>query len=446
MPAIPLNPPDDFEMNRRQFIRLSTLAATGLLVGCAANPVTGKSQLMLVSEAEEIQVDKKNSPYQLAADYGVSKDAALAAYIAETGKQVAAISHRPQMPYEFHVVNATYINAYAFPGGTIAVTRGILLTLDNEAELAALLGHELGHVNARHTAQQMSKGTITQAIVGGIAIAAGTQGAIYGDIASQVGMIGAGALLASYSRDNEREADSLGLAYMTKAGYGADGFVGLMDMLNSMNKHRANAIELMFSTHPMSSERYQTAIDEVNAKYAAQKKNPLHRDRYMDRTARLRAMAPAIEAMQKGDAAMAKKQVAQAEQEYRKALKTAPEDYTALVMMAKNQIVQEKFNDAAGFTSLAVQADPKGAQAHFLNGLVQIQVGKYETALASFDRYERMLPGNPQVVFYKGLANEKMGRQETAAKLYYRYLQQVQQGENAKYAYGRLVEWGYVKR
>jgi predicted Zn-dependent protease len=433
-------------MNRRQFIRLSALAATGLLAGCAANPVTGQSQLMLVSEAEEIQIDKKNSPYQLAADYGVSRDADLAAYVSETGKQVAAISHRPQMPYNFHAVNATYINAYAFPGGTIAVTRGILLKLDNEAELAALLGHEIGHVNARHTAQQMSKGTITQAIVGGIAVAAGTQGAIYGDIASQVGMIGAGALLASYSRDNEREADSLGLAYMTKAGYGADGFVGLMDVLNSMNKRRSNAIELMFSTHPMSSERYQTAVNEVHARYATQKKNPLHRERYMDRIANLRAMAPAIEAMQKGDAAMAKKQFARAAQEYRQALKTAPGDYTALVVMAKCQIVQEKFADAAGFTKRAVQADPQGAQAHYLNGLVHIQIGKYETALAAFGRYDRMLPGNPQVIFYKGLANEKMGRQEAAAKLYYRYLQQVRQGENAQHAYRRLVEWGYVKR
>ena len=109
------------------------------------------------------------------------------------------------MPYNFNGVNAAYVNAYAFPGGSIAATRGILLKIDNEAELDALLGHELGHVNARHTAQQMSKATLTQALVGGAAAMAGTQSEVFGDLAGQLGAIGAGALLASYSRDNERE-------------------------------------------------------------------------------------------------------------------------------------------------------------------------------------------------------------------------------------------------
>jgi len=122
------------------------------------------------------------------------------------------------MPYQFLPVNATYVNAYAFPGGTIACTRGILLNLDNEAELAALIGHELGHVNARHTAEIMSKNQLTAAVVGGVAMIAGSYDQNYGGLAAQIGMLGSGALLASYSRDNERQADDLGLEYMAKAG------------------------------------------------------------------------------------------------------------------------------------------------------------------------------------------------------------------------------------
>ena len=350
------------------------------------------------------------------------------------------------MPYRFEVVNAVYINAYAFPGGSIGVTRGILLKLDDEAELASLLGHELGHVNARHTAQQMSKGTVTQAVIGGLAIAAGTQGRLYGDIAAQVGMLSAGALLATYSRANEREADALGLAYMTKAGYGADGFIGLMDMLNSMNRHQSNAIELMFATHPMSSERYETAVQEVSTRYAAKKALPRYRERYMDNIAGVRALAPAIEAMQRGDAAMAKNELDAAEKEYRSALKSAPEDYTALVVMAKNQIARKRFAEAAGFTSQAAAVYPREAQARYLGGYANIQAKRFEKALEELTAYDKLLPGNPQIQFLNGLAYEGMDRREDAAKHFYGFLQKVREGEEAQYAYRRLVEWGYVKQ
>ena len=168
------------EMSRRKFLWLSGMSAAGVVTGCAANPVTGKKQLMLVSEGQEVQIDREHSPHQFSSDYGQLQDKALNSYIDGVGRRIAAKTHRPNMPYSFRGVNATYVNAYAFPGGSIAATRGILLELDNEAELAALLGHELGHVNARHTAEQMSKGMLTQAVVGGLSIYAGTKGKVAG--------------------------------------------------------------------------------------------------------------------------------------------------------------------------------------------------------------------------------------------------------------------------
>ena len=161
-------------LTRRDFMKLAALAAVSTAAGCAANPVTGQSQLMLVGEGEEIQVDKVNSPHQFSADYGVSQDAALNAYVAGVGASLARVTHRAQMPYRFSVVNATYANAYAFPGGSIAITRGILAELDNEAELAGLIGHELGHVNARHTAARLSTSKILGALVGGASLIAGS--------------------------------------------------------------------------------------------------------------------------------------------------------------------------------------------------------------------------------------------------------------------------------
>jgi predicted Zn-dependent protease len=439
--------PKAIKMTRREFLRLSSLAAAGLVAGCATNPVTGRSQLMLVSEDEEIQIDKQNAPYQFSADYGTVQDKSLNDYIDRTGKNIAAQTHRTHMPFNFHVVNAIYVNAYAFPGGTIACTRGILLSLDNEAELSALLGHELGHVNARHTAEQMSKGMLTQTVVGGLAVAAGTQGALYGNLASQLGQFGAGALLARYSRDNEREADALGMEYMVRAGYSAQGMVGLMDVLRSMGKHKPSAIELMFATHPMSDERYRTAAETADTKYKSAKNKPMYRERYMDNTAKLRSQKGAIDEMQKGQKEMAANNFSAADVDLRKAIKLAPNDYTALVMMSMSQLVQKKWAVGRQYAEMAQQVYPAEAQAYHLSGFAKIQMKDFEGALAEFSSYDKKLPGNPNIIFFKGYAYEGMKKYPQAGREYQHYLQFTQQGDYARHADQRLREWrarGYI--
>ncbi len=433
-------------LTRRDFLWMTSMSSAGLLLGCAANPVTGKSQLMLMSEEQEVNIDKQQSPFQISSDYGNIQDKALNAYIDRTGQSLAKRTHRPQMPYAFHGVNAVYINAYAFPGGTIATTRGILLQLENEAELAALLGHELGHVNARHTAELMSKNAITSTVVGGLAAIAGAQDSSYAGIASSIGMLGAGALLASYSRENERQADDLGMEYMVRAGYGTNGMVGLMEMLNSMSKHPLSATQLLFSTHPMSSERYQTSLNTAATKYPAARDLPLHRDRYMDHTAGLRAQKSAIVALQEGEGAMAQEKYTDAEALIKKALRQAPADYTGLVMMSKCQLALKKYPDASRYAQDAKKAYPQEAQAYYLSGFTKIKTNAYDAALADFNAYEKRLPGNPNTTFFKGLSYEGMQQQKQAADNYYKYLQIVNQGPNAQHAYRRLVEWGYIKK
>lgn len=402
---------------------------------------------MLISEEEEIQIDHQYAPMQFSSDYGVIQDKALNDYVQQAGKNMAAKTHRPQMPFSFRVVNANYVNAYAFPGGSIACTRGILLSLDNEAELSALLGHELGHVNARHTASHMSKGMLSQAVVGSLsAVAGGVGGSFVGQITSQLGMVGAGALLASYSRDNEREADALGMEYMVKAGCGPQGMVGLMDMLRSLSKTKPGAIELMFATHPMSDERYQTVQKASQSQYASAQNLPLYRERYMDYTARLRSLKGAIEEEQKGELEMGRQKVPEAEAHFRSALKQAPQDYVGLVMMGTCQIVQKKFGEAVSYLKEAKAVYPQEAQAHFLSGFARLQTKDFPGAYQDFSTNEKLMPGNPTVIFFKGFAQENMGNKDVSAKEYYRYLQITQQGKYAQHAYQRLVEWGYIKR
>lgn len=434
------------QLTRRNFLWLSSMTAAGLAAGCASNPVTGQMQLMLVSEDTEIQLDHENSPHQFSSDYGVIQDGALQAYVQETGRRMVSVTHRLQMPYAFKCVNAVYINAYAFPGGSIAVTRGMLLKLKNEAELASVLGHEMGHVNARHTAQQMSRGLLTQAIVGSIAMAAGTQSEGLGRLASELGMFGAGALLASYSREHERQADALGMEYMVKSGYGPDGFVGLMQMLNEISKHRTGSVNILFATHPMSDERYRTALDMASQQYSAARKNPLYRERYMDKTAWLRSIAGAIEAMQKGEEEMGQQRFPSAEGFFQKALRQAPDDYAGLLLMAKCKIAQDNFAAARDYAERAKNGYPSEAQAYTISGFAKIKTRQFESAYQDFVRYDKILPGNPNTVFFKGRSLEGMNRIKEAADHYYRYLQVVQEGEKAQYAYRRLVEWGYITK
>jgi predicted Zn-dependent protease len=435
------------QWNRREFIKAGTLTALGIaLGGCAKNPVTGQNQFMLISEDQEIAMDKEAAPHQLSADYGPVQDGELNTYVAEVGKSLSGKSHRPQMPYSYQVVNANYVNAYAFPGGTIACTRGIILDLDNEAELSALLGHEVGHVNARHTASRMS----TQVLAGTLAgIGGAVVGSQYGDewsaLAGGLGGIGVGALLASYSRDDERQADSLGMEYMTKAGYNPNGMTGLMEMLNEQHDREPSALEVMFATHPMSSERLATARKTANTKYMGAKEYAVYRERYMDNTASLRKIKPAVEEMQTAEKLMREVKNNEAEDHLETALKLAPNDYTGLLLMSKCLIAQEKYNKAQSYVQHARDVYPTEAQASQINGLLLIKSEKYEAAFENFNAYEKSLPGNPITAFYKGFSQEGMGHTHEAAQEYYRYLQQVNQGEQAKHAYYRLVQWGYIK-
>ncbi|MDF1590548.1 MAG: M48 family metalloprotease [Desulfobacterales bacterium] len=433
-------------LSRREFLIMTGMAAAGLTAGCAVNPVTGKSQFMIVDEQQEIAVDRQQSPHQLSSDYGTVRDRGLQDYIQATGKRIAANTHRSHMPYNFHCVNANYVNAYAFPGGSIACTRGILLELDNEAELAALLGHELGHVNARHTAEIMSKAALAGMAAGGLSILTGAAlGSGAGKIAGQLGQLGSGALLASYSRDNERQADSLGMEYMARSGYGPQGMVGLMEMLNSMSRHKSGATDLLFATHPMSAERYQTSVSQATDDYRQYSGQPLFRERYMDATADLRKIKAALKTMQEGEAAMGREAYSQAEELFKQALVQVPDDYTGLLLMAKCQLVQKKDGEAERYADRARQVYPDEAQGCHISGIAKIRTKKYEAAHEDFSTYERLLPGNPNTVFFKGLSLEGMQKIDPAAKAYIRYLNQVRQGKLAQYAYQRLKEWGYIK-
>ncbi|MDH4184708.1 MAG: M48 family metalloprotease [Nitrospinota bacterium] len=432
-------------LSRRDFLLAATAASAYVATGCATNPVTGESQLMLMDKDTEIQMDRENSPHQISADYGPNSDANMSEYISHVGVRLSSLSHRPDMPYTYRVVDATYINAYAFPGGTISATRGIMLALENEASLAALLGHEIGHVNARHTASRMSKALLTQLAVAGLVVAAGNDKNM-APLAAGLGALGAGILLAKYSRDDERQADGLGMEYMVRAGYNPVGMVNLMEALMSMSKEKPSVIEMMFASHPMSEERYKMAKDSLSDQFSDLELFKVGKERHMDSTASLRKIKPAIEMMQKGEQAMRKEKYSSAETLLAGALQKAPNDYAGLLMMAKCQLAQKKNRSAQDYAQRASQVKPSEPQSNHVLGMSLLFQSQFALAYRAFDKYETLLPGNPNTTFMKGLSAEGMGDMRRAADEYMKYARVDNSSEQGRYATSRLLKWGYIRQ
>ncbi len=427
--------------SRREFLAVGALSTVALASGCATNPVTGRRRLMLIGREGEIGIDRQYLPHQVSADYGVFPDKALNAYVDERGHAVAAAGHRPEMPYSFRAVNASHVNAYAFPGGSIAVTRGLLLEMENEAELAALLGHEIGHVAARHTARRMTSGILAQVLVLGVAVAAGSRDEDAGLLVAGLGAVGAGLLLARYSRANEREADALGMDYAVGAGYPAEGMIGLHAILMRLSQRRPNAIERMFASHPMSEARHATATRRAATRHAEAADRADRRARYMDLTAPVRAQADAIRACQDGDREAARGNPDAALAAYTEALRARPDDYEALLKSARVHLARDRAAEAQRLARAAREALPDEPQAVQVIAMADLARRRYAEARDGFNAYEQALPGQPETVFFLGRSEEGLGRRAEAAAYYRRYLASGARGANADHARARLAEW-----
>jgi predicted Zn-dependent protease len=222
------------------------------LLSCARNPVTGKSELALVSESQEIQMGQQASQ-DVAQTIGLYKDSKVQTYVATIGKRMAAQSERPNLPWEFHVVDDAAVNAFALPGGFIYVTRGLMASINDEAELATVLGHEIGHVTYRHSVQQISKAQLAQ-------IGLGVGSILSADIArfGQLASTGLSILFLKYGRDAENQADQAGFRYALNQNYDVREMTKVFETLNRVSgASNAGKLPEWLSTHPNPENRIQ---------------------------------------------------------------------------------------------------------------------------------------------------------------------------------------------
>ena len=236
-----------------KWARIAAIAAwvalSALASGCATNPVTGKSQFSLVSAQQELAIGRDGYPAMLS-EYGAYDDPRAAAYVDSVGQKLAAVSQLPNLDWHFTVLDDPVVNAFAMPGGYIYITRGILAHLNSEAQLAGVLGHEIGHVTARHTAAQITKQQIAGLTLGLASAMSGTFQRYSG--AAQQAM---GLLFLKYSRDNETQADELGVGYATKAGYDPREIPLTYVMLARIGEQSGQSMPAFMSTHPDPGNR-----------------------------------------------------------------------------------------------------------------------------------------------------------------------------------------------
>jgi predicted Zn-dependent protease len=260
-------------------LRAVAACATVLLLfctlpGCQTNPATGKTNFNFLSLSDDIAIGAKMADEFTNTNGGTLDHAQINNYVSTLGKRLAEVSELPQLDWQFTVLDSQQINAFALPGGHVYMSRGLLEKMSNEAQLAGVLGHEIGHVTARHSSQRISQAMLVQGVAVGLAIGGAASDE---DWLTWTGVgvgAGGGLYLLSFSRDNESEADSLGIRYMTKLGYNPWGQVQVMEILKEAAGKEGSKLEEFFSTHPLSSTRIERLSREIEEKYPGAVNNP----------------------------------------------------------------------------------------------------------------------------------------------------------------------------
>jgi len=362
-----------------------------ILSGCAVNPVTGRNELVLVGEGTELQIGAEQyAPLRQMQGGDYSTQPQITAYVKEVGGRLAAVSDR-QLPYEFQVINDSTPNAWALPGGKIAINRGLLVEMQSEAELAAVLGHEIIHAAARHSAQSMQRGMLLQGAVVAAAMAAGNSE--YAGLAMGGASIAAGLVSQKYSREAEIEADYYGMLYMSRAGYDPSAAVDLQQTFVRLSEGRqSNWLEGLFASHPPSQER-------VDANRRTLASLPAGGERGVESYRKM--MAPLLAAQKSYDAYDAGRKALNDNRDDR-ALALADqaiagEPGEALFYGLRGDALRKQGREREAITAFnqALQRQPEYFHYYLQRGLAYQALGETRSANADLERSVALLPTAP---------------------------------------------------
>jgi len=469
------------------FTALLIVLLCGLIASCATNPVTGKDEIMLVSEDEEIKIGKsvyRDALWSAEGGGGEYQDPQLKRYLEGVVMRLHRVSHRPNLPLSFTVQNSSVPNAWAIPGHVV-MTRGLLAGLENEGEFAYVMGHEIGHVSAKHSARHMTQNMLLGLALGIAAVSLGDKD--YGEAVLGLGALGGQLLLLKYSRDDELEADRLGVEYMSRLGYNPNNAVSAHRNLEKVYREYARSLgqepaersffEEMLSTHPRTSVR----IDEIqqmirSAPRAAPAGDGSNRAAYQSMTASLRKTHrvyteyydKAVRAFEKNRLAEANNYVSRAiaedrnqppfyalagfiflkqnrgtdaERYFRGALSLQPNYQPALRGLGMMSYRAQNYPAAIEHMKKAVQIFPGDLTAQRVLGMSHYRTSNWREAIGPLRAVAEANPKHKTIHGILGQCYENINDRRAAYEHYKRQLQAAPDSDAGRLAAARVQAW-----
>lgn len=384
---------------KRTVCKLSALCLV-LLSSCIKNPVTGEKEFAVISRTQEVQIGQNAFLTAQQTQGGqLVTDPDLTQYVSEVGHRLARQSGRPDLPYEFIVVNDSTPNAWTLPGGKIAINRGLLTELQSEAELAAVLGHEIVHAAARHGAKGIERGMLLQG--GIIALGVATQDKDYNDVLVGSASVGAMLVNTKYGRNHEFEADRYGMIYMAKAGYDPQAAVRLQELFLKLSKKKTNWLEGLFASHPPSEARI--IANQKTAKELANDECTFEgREEYAAATKHLLAHKSAYETYDEGVKALDESSYRKALNYAEKSLATYPDEALFWHLKGQAELFQKEPKSALKSFTEAIERNPNYFDFYLKRAEAKNALGDRSGAKTDAQKSIALLP--------TGEAHELLGR------------------------------------
>ena len=422
----------------------AVLAVALAAVGCCTDPVTGDSYFCLgdLSDAEEAALGANYAPNFIAESGGIYPDPELHDYLSEIViDKMALQSHRPDLPWEFHILNTSQINAFALPGGQVFVTRGLLARLESEAQFAHLMGHEIGHVSHRHSMRGQGRQLLFALLLGVVSQVEGEVGDSEFPIATAALGVAGQLTLLHYSREQELESDARGVDYALQAGYqpaeGKKTFELFLELKQASGR-TPGLIEGLLSTHPLDSTRIEQIDDYIDDEYPASRRQNLtvSRPRWETLIARVRAAQDSYDEYDRAAELIAQHQrgeggssaLSEAREMLQRGQRRLPDHAAFSLGLAFVEVEDGETRRAMRALDRAVQLDPDLYGARLLRGKVQLDLGRAAMAMGDLEAARDLFPFSPQPRLYLGEAAELLGQTAAAIESYRAALERSAEG------------------